>query len=507
MTTPTGSSAAPSPGGVADVDVVVLGAGTGGLGAARGVKRAGRSVALVEAFRPGGDCTWFGCVPSKALLETARTVHRARSSADRGVRGEVTADVGAVLAHAREVRETVYEDESPRVLKRQGIELVEGRARFVARDVVEVTGPDGSVRRLRGRRFVLATGGRARVPDVPGLAESGYLTNETVWDLAEAPGHLVVLGGGPIGCELSQGFARLGVPVTLVQSQPRLLPRDDARAADVLLEVLRREGVTVHLGARTERVERTGGDVVVHLSGAGQVGPQQIKGTHLLVSTGRTPNTEDLGLDLAGVRLDAAGRVDVDDRLRTSAEHVWAVGDCASALTFTHVADDQSRVAVRNLLFDDRSGRFAKPDALPTRWHDEHVPWVTFTDPEVAHVGVTEAQAAERWGDRALVARVPMRLVDRARCAGETDGFVQLIAGPPRLGVGALRPLVGMTAVAPVAGELLAPGVLAVRQGTPVARLAQATAAYPTWSVATRIAAAMFFGGYAGLKARPPRAD
>jgi pyruvate/2-oxoglutarate dehydrogenase complex dihydrolipoamide dehydrogenase (E3) component len=492
----------PADADISAFDVVVLGAGTGGLGAARGVKRAGRSVALVEAFRPGGDCTWFGCVPSKAMLETARTVHRARSSADRGVRGEVTADVAAVLAHARAVRETVYEDESPKVLKRQGIELVQGRARFVARDDVEVAGADGAVRRLRGRRFVLATGGRARVPDVPGLAESGYLTNETVWDLSETPGHLVVLGGGPIGCELSQAFARLGVPVTLVQSQPRLLPRDDARAAAVVLEVLRREGVTVHLSAQAERVERAGSDVVVHLAGGAQV-----RGTHLLVSTGRTPNTDDLGLELAGVRVDGAGRVAVDDHLRTSAEHVWAVGDCASALTFTHVADDQSRVAVRNLLFADRSGRLAKPDALPARWHDEHVPWVTFTDPEVAHVGVTEAEAFERWGERALVARVPMRLVDRARCAGETDGFVQLVAGPPRLGVGALRPLVGMTAVAPVAGELLFPGVAAVRQGTPVARLAQATAAYPTWSVATRIAAAMFFGGFAGLKARPPRPE
>ncbi|WP_165865735.1 dihydrolipoyl dehydrogenase family protein [Vallicoccus soli] len=468
-------------------DVVVLGAGTGGLGAARAVAAAGRTVALVEPERPGGDCTWTGCVPSKTLLETARAARRARRAGPRGVEADVRADLPAALAHARRVREEVYEDESPEVLARQGVDLVTGRGRFTGPGQVEVGG-----RVLRGRRYVVATGARPRVPDVVGGVP--HLTSETVWDLAEAPGHLLVLGGGPVGCELAQAFAALGVRVTLVQSGPRLLPRDEPAAGEVVAAVLRDDGVDLRLGARVVGVDP---GPVLHLDDGARVA-----GTHLLVCTGRSPETAGLGLDAAGVAVGPDGRVLVDDRLRSRTNpHVWAVGDCASPLAYTHVADDQARAAAGGLLLS--LTRRPSRAALPGRWRQDRVPWVTFTDPEVAHVGLTEAQAHARWGAQARVVTVPMSAVDRARCAGRTEGFLTLVAAPGPLGVAAAARVVGMTAVCPGAGELVAAGALAVAARTTVARLALTTAAYPTYGVALRVAAAAFVAPHGGVVARP----
>ncbi len=476
-------------------DVVVLGAGTGGLGAARAVAAAGRTVALVEEGRPGGDCTWTGCVPSKTFLETARTARRARAAGPRGVRAALDVDLAAVLAQVRAVREEVFEDESPAVLARQGVDLVQGRGRFVAPGVLDVDG-----RRLRAQRVVLAVGARPRVPEAVG--GTPHLTTETVWDLDAVPGHLLVVGGGPVGCELAQAFAGLGVRVTLLHSGPRLLPRDDPAAGEVLAGVLRRDGVDVRLGARVERAGRSGpaGDgAVLHLADG-----TPVEGTHLLVATGRAPSTAGLGLEVAGVAVDPSGRVAVDERMRSRTNpHVWAVGDCASPLAYTHVADDQARAAAGNLLWS--LSRRPSLTALPGRWRAEHAPWVTFTDPEVAHVGLTEAQAHARWGARARVVTVPMAAVDRARCSGDTEGSLTLVAGPAPLGLGPAARIVGMTAVCPAAGELLAAGALAVRAGTTVARLATTTAAYPTYGVALRVAAACFVAPYGGLEARPVR--
>jgi pyruvate/2-oxoglutarate dehydrogenase complex dihydrolipoamide dehydrogenase (E3) component len=481
-------------------DVVVIGAGTGGLGAARAARRARRRVVLIEAARPGGDCTWWGCVPSKTLIETARAVHRARTGADRGIRGEVSVDFAAAMDRVHATIEEVYGDESPAVLRRQGITLLAGRARFVDSHTVEVDG-----QRVTATYVVLATGARAAAPPVPGLADVAHLTNETVWELRELPTHLLVLGGGPIGCELAQAFARLGSRVTLVQSGARLLPRDEPAAADLIAGVLRRDGVDVRLGAEVVEVSaRQHGSadraVLLRLADGGSVA-----GSHLFVATGRKASTDGLALSLPGVEVDERGYVRVDARLRTTARHVYAVGDCASSLAFTHVAEDQARLAVCNLLFAENPVGSLRQARLPASWDPSDVPWVTFTDPEVAHVGLTEAQAYERYGASALVARVPLGATDRARCAGETEGFVQLVAAPGPLRLKPLLRLVGMTAVAPSGGELLAQGSLAIRVGMPVGRIAQTIAPYPAWSLATRIAAALFFGGYGGLSARPAR--
>jgi pyruvate/2-oxoglutarate dehydrogenase complex dihydrolipoamide dehydrogenase (E3) component len=463
---------------MADYDLVVIGAGATGLGAARGARRAGRRVALVEADRPGGDCTHYGCVPSKALLETARRVHAARCGDAYGFTADVRVDFRAVMERVARVVADVEQDESPELLAREGIDLLRGWAVVTGPTTVEVDG-----RRVSFERLVVATGSRATVPPVDGLAELDHLDNRTVFALREQPEHLVVLGGGPIGVELAQAFRRLGSQVTVVESAPTVLGREEPEAAAVVAEVLQREGVRLRTGVPVVRAGRgPGGGPELHLADG-----TRVQGSHLLVAVGRTPATDGLGLERAGVALDS-GRVVTDEHLQ-AAPTVWAAGDCTSRLQFTHVGDEQGRLAAGNA--------FARPGPGPGgrgTWDDSGIPWVTFTEPEIGHVGLTEAQAREQHGDRVRVAISWNSTSDRARAAGDTDGFVKLVAAPARVGGLALGKLVGMTAVGPAGGELIAEGALSMRAGTVVGRLAQTVHAYPTWSLSTRIAAASLFG-------------
>jgi pyruvate/2-oxoglutarate dehydrogenase complex dihydrolipoamide dehydrogenase (E3) component len=456
---------------MAHYDLVVIGAGATGLAAARGARRAGRRVALVEADRPGGDCTHFGCVPSKALIETARRVHLARSGERYGFSSEVVVDVAAVMERVARVVAEVEQDESFAQLGREGIDLLRGWGTVHGPDSLDVDG-----RRTTFQRLVVATGSRAAVPPVAGLDAVPHLDNRTVFDLRERPEHLLVLGGGPIGVELAQAFRRLGSEVTLVEAAPAILGREEPEAAGVLTDVLEREGVRVCTGAQVDRVAP---GPVLHLADG-----TSLSGSHLLVAVGRTPATDGAGLENAGVRLD--GRRVVTDAQLQAAETVWAAGDCTSRLNFTHVGDEQGRLAARNA--------FARTRWQRGTWDDNGIPWVTYTDPEIGHVGLTEAQAVAQHGDRVRVAVSENRTSDRARAAGDLDGFVKLVAVPARVGGMVLGRLVGMTAVGPVAGELIAEGALAIRAGTLVGRLAQTVHAYPTWSISTRVAAAQLFG-------------
>lgn len=454
-----------------DYDLVVIGAGATGLAAARAARKAGRRVALVEAERPGGDCTHFGCVPSKALLETARRVQAARSGPAYGFTATVEVDFARVMQRVQDVIDDIEQDESPELLGRQGIDLLTGWAVVTGARSLEVDGRPVSFDRL-----VVASGSRAFVPPIDGLDAVAYLDNKNVFALRELPGHLLVLGGGPIGMELAQAFRRLGSQVTVVESAPTLLGREEPEAQQVLRTVLEREGIAVRTGAQAVRVAP---GPVLHLSDG-----TTVAGSHLLVAVGRTPSTAGLGLEQAGVALER-GRVVTDRHLR-AAPTVWAAGDCTSPLQFTHVGDEQGRLAARNA--------FAGPGPVKRgTWDDRVVPAVTFTDPEIARVGLTEAQAFAAYGDRAVVSTAWDRDGDRARTAGETDGFVKLIALPGRVGGLLTGKLVGMTAVGPMAGELIAEGALSMRAGTIVGRLAQTVHAYPTWSLTTRYAAAQFF--------------
>lgn len=476
-------------------DLLVIGAGATGLGAARAARAAGRSVALVEAARTGGDCTHYGCIPSKTLLDVAHRVAAARAARAWGV-GEVgPSDFPAVMDHVRDVVARVEQDESPELLAREGIDVLTGWARLVEPTTADVDGT-----RVHARRVVLATGAHAAVPPVQGLADVPYLTNRTVFDLTHQPEHLLVLGGGSIGVELGQAFAGLGGRVTLVEGATRLLGKEEPEASRVVTEVLRRQGVTVLTGSGVLSAA-TGPDGPVLTLEDGST----VTGSHLLVAVGRRPATAGMGLEDVGVRLGRGGAVLTDAYLRTDVPGVLAAGDCTTTLQLTHVGDAQGRLAAANA-FASR-GRPGLLGGL-TAFDDSGVPWVTFTDPEVGRVGFSEQQAYQRYGERARVAVVRMDETDRSRTSGHLDGYVKLIAGPRGVtGPHLLDRVVGLTAVCPHAGELAGTAALAMRTGMLAARLAQTVAPYPTYSLALRIAAARLFGSYGGKTWRPARPD
>lgn len=454
-------------------DVVVVGGGAGGLTAAREANRRGARTVLVSEGPLGGDCTHTGCVPSKALLDAA-------------ARGQSFAEAMATV-HQR--IDDVAATEDADTLAREGIEVVSGRARLAGGRGVDVDG-----RCIEGRHIILATGARAAVPPIPGLREQPHLTNETIFDLDAQPRRLAILGGGAIGAELAQAFRGLGSDVTVVEAEPRLLSSEEPEASAVIGEHFRDRGVDVRCGARVERVERTEtGDVCLHLSDG-----TTVEADRLLVATGRTPTTDDLGLSDAGVEVDERGFIRTDDSLATTAPGgIWAIGDVTGRMPFTHAAGRMAFVAVANAL--------SRVPLRTMRFDPRPIPWVTFTSPEVARVGMTEREAADHGG---RVAYLPLSEVDRGMITGDTNGFVKLIAGPRRLlgNAGGGR-LLGATIVAPAGGELIGQVALAMRTNMFTGRLAQTTQAYPTWSMAIQETAAQFFMTQRGHTARDARAQ
>jgi pyruvate/2-oxoglutarate dehydrogenase complex dihydrolipoamide dehydrogenase (E3) component len=435
-------------------DLVVLGGGTAGLVASRTAAGLGARVALVEAERPGGECLWTGCVPSKALLASAALAQGMRSAAELGIAPvEPEVDFPAVMERVRSVIRAAGEPDRPERLEAEGIEVIRARGRFLGPGAIAAGG-----RALRYRAALIATGSRPSPPAVPGLAEARPLTSETVWDLGEPPRRLAVLGGGPTGVELGQALARLGSEVTIVERLPRLLAGEDAEASALLADLLRAEGVALRLGASAERVEPDGRG-----SGALAVGDERIEFDRVLVAAGRRAETGELCLERAGVEVGADGSVRVDRFLRTSAGHVYAAGDVVGELRFTHVAAYHALVAVANALFRARR-----------RAEREWIPRVTFTDPEIAAVGLDEAGARRRLGAEPLVLRHDHRELDRALTAG-ARGFSKLVCD--RRGR-----LLGATIAGPAAGESIAEVARLVRERRRVADLSQMVHAYPTFT-------------------------
>ena len=455
-------------------DLVVIGGGAGGLVAAREARRRGATAVIVQDGPVGGDCTFTGCVPSKALLAAAAS----------------GANFDDAMSRVHEAVARIASTEDDVALAADGIDVVHGFARFSSPTSIEVNGST-----IRSERFVVATGARPTVPPIPGLGESSPLTSENLFDLPSRPASMTVLGGGPIGCEMAQAFARLGTRVTLVEALDRLLPREEPEASAVIADALAGDGVEVRTGSTVERVERlANGRVCVHADGASGIDADE-----LLVAIGRSPSGRGLGLEEIGVEVDQRGAVVVDDTTATSVPGIWAVGDVTGGLQFTHVAGRMGWVAASNAL-----SRLAKVRRF--RFDPTNVPWATFTSPEVGRVGLTEAQVAEHH-PRARVAMLPFEHVDRAVAVGAESGFVKLIAAPKRavghLGGGRL---VGATVVAPGGGDLVHEAALAMQTNMFVGRLAQTTHAYPTWSMAIQQAALQFFGPSAGLRARSVRA-
>lgn len=427
-------------------DLVVIGAGPAGLVAAAGAAGLGAKVALIERGEPGGDCLNDGCVPSKALIASARAAADARAAARLGVRATVRVDFAAVQARMERVRNQLAAHDSRARFRSMGVETIEGHARFVAADAIEVAG-----RRVRFRRAIVATGTRPAIPSIPGLSRVAYHTNESIFGIPRLPDHLVIVGGGPIGCELAQAFVRFGSRVTLVQKGPRLLAHDDADAATLLAQVLGREGVRVVLDASIAGVAPAPGGFRLDLGG------EQVAGDALLLAAGRRPAVADLGLEAAGIRFDIQRGIETDAYLRTTNPRVFAAGDVCGRERFTHAADAHARIAVQNALFF----RWATVSGLS-------VPWCTFTDPEIAHVGLTPGQQEVD----TLEARVTE--TDRAILDGETDGFLKVHLAP-----GTDR-ILGATLVGRHAGETIGELALAISAGTGLTALAQTIHPYPT---------------------------
>ena len=436
-------------------NLVVVGAGSAGLVSAVGASALGAKVAIVERHLMGGDCLNYGCVPSKALIRSARVLADIRAAADLGVRvGSVEVDFAAAMGRLRRLRAHLAASDSVTRLTGLGIDVFFGHAGFIARDAIEVEG-----RRLRFARAVIATGARPIVPPVPGLADSGYLTYATVFSLTALPRRIVVLGAGSIGCELAQVFRRFGSDVTLVERDSRVMPGEDADASAVLHSTFVREGIRLLLDTQIARVDRGDGSGerrVVLLRGGRE---EEVHADALLIASGRTPNVEDLDLERAGISCDRQGVI-VDDRLRTTNRRVWAAGDVASSFKFTHAADALARIALQNALFFGRRSASALV-----------IPRATYTDPEIAHVGISAEEAARRSDVRTLT--VQFTSVDRAVIDGAQEGFARIHAG-------ARGRILGATVVAAHAGEMIGEMSLAIATGLSMRTLAQTIHAYPT---------------------------
>jgi pyruvate/2-oxoglutarate dehydrogenase complex dihydrolipoamide dehydrogenase (E3) component len=445
--------------------LVVVGAGTGGLVTAAVAAALGARVALIERNLMGGDCLNFGCVPSKALIRAARAWSGARESQERfgGARVDGVGDFGVVMERVRRIRADISPVDGAERFRDLGVDVFLGQARFTGRETVEVEG-----RRLRFRRAVVATGGRPRIPNIPGLADAGYLTSETIFSLTALPPRLAVIGAGPIGCEMAQTFARFGSRVTLLEMGERILPHDDPDAAEVVAGALRRDGVELVTGAAISAVARQGRESRVSY----RLGAETLEfaADALLVAVGRSPNVEELGLEAADVAFGDQG-IEVDDRMRSTNARIYAVGDIASPFQFTHVADAQARMVVQNALFFGRA-----------RMSRLVVPWCTYTSPELAQVGLTAEDAAER-GSAVETITIPMEEVDRARLDDATEGFLRI-----HLERGGDR-ILGATLVAEHGGEIISLISAAMTGKLGLNQLGAAIFPYPTQAEVVRKAA------------------
>jgi pyruvate/2-oxoglutarate dehydrogenase complex dihydrolipoamide dehydrogenase (E3) component len=439
-----------------EYDVVVLGSGVAGKLLAWTLASQGRRTAVVERRYVGGSCPNIACLPSKNVIHGAKVASYFRRGAEFGIAsGGWTVDMAAVHDRKRKMVDGLVEVHLAKY-RESGAELVMGHGRFVAPKTIEVALNAGGTRTLHGQTVIIDTGSRARMDDTPGLADVRPLTHVEALDLDHLPGHLIVLGGGYVGLELAQAFRRFGSRVTVVERNGAVIHREDPDVTEAVERLFRDEGIEVLTGTAVDRVEGRSGESVRLQSGRAE-----IEGTHLLVAGGRTPNTDGIGLEDAGVETDERGHVRVDERLRTTAEGVWAVGDCAGSPYFTHIGEDDFRVVLANLTGGDRvtTGR--------------QVPYCLFTDPELARVGLSEREARER-GVGYRLARIPMEAVLRARTLSETRGFLKALIEEKG------DRILGFTAFGPEAGEVMAAVQVAMLAGLPYKALRDAVLTHPT---------------------------
>jgi pyruvate/2-oxoglutarate dehydrogenase complex dihydrolipoamide dehydrogenase (E3) component len=437
-------------------DLVIVGMGSGGMVAAEFAATLDLRVAVAERGRVGGDCLWTGCVPSKALLASGKVAHHMRTADEYGIEPvEPRIDRGTVWKRIRSVQQEIAgTDDNPERFEKMGIEIVYGSARLTGRNTVQV-----GDRELQTRYVLLCCGSRPAIPPIPGLEEAGFVTSESLFELEDPPASFVNIGGGPIAVEMVQGFTRLGIPVTLLQKGPRILPRDDPALVDKLVDKLRAEGVDLRFDVETERVTVENGKKVVHGTQDGTA--MTWAADELLVAVGRVPNMDNLGLEELGIKTERKGIV-VDNRGRTNVDTVYVSGDLAGRFLFTHSAAYEGVRAVRDMFFPGKGKVTAS------------VPWCTFTDPELAHAGLTEAEAREKHGDDIEVWQQDLVHNDRARADGAPEGAIMIITDKKKI--------VGAHILAPAAGEMIHEFALAIEESVKLNELAQFMHVYPTVS-------------------------
>ncbi|WP_299925201.1 FAD-dependent oxidoreductase [uncultured Pelagimonas sp.] len=444
-------------------DLLIIGAGSGGLSTAAGAAQMGADVILLEGHKMGGDCLNYGCVPSKALIASGKAAFEMTHAADYGVANVVPkVDYAAAKDHVNDVIATIEPVDSQERFESFGVRVIREYGRFVSPTEV-----DAGPYKIKARRVVISTGSSPFVPPIPGLDSVPYLTNESLWELREKPGHLLVIGGGPIGMEMAQAHLRLGSQVTVIEGA-KALGKDDPEMAEVVLENLRAEGLQIEEEALAKEIRGEAGAIEVETQD-GRV----FKGTHLLMAVGRKANVDKLGLDKAGIETTRTG-IKVDDSLRTTNKKVYAIGDAAGGLQFTHVAGYHAGIILRSALF-----------GLPAKATTKHIPWATYTQPELSQVGLTEAQAREEYGDKLEVARFHYHHNDRAIAERKTKGLIKVmvVKGKP----------VGASIAGYQAGELISTWSLAIANGLKMSAVSNMVAPYPTVAEMNKRVAGAYF--------------
>lgn len=448
-----------------DTDLCIIGGGSGGLSVAAAASQMGANTVLIEKGKMGGDCLNYGCVPSKSLIAAGRAADGIRHAERFGIEArDPIADFARVRGHVRDVIDSIAPVDSVERFRALGVNVIRAAGRFVSPREVEADGA-----RIAARRFVIATGSSPMTPPIPGLDAVPYWTNETVFDNGDKPGHLVVIGGGPIGLELAQAFRNLGCDVSVVEMfEP--LAREDPELASIVVSALRRSGIAIHDRSKVVSAARDGEGIAIDIERDGR--SRKVGGTHLIVAAGRKPNISELGLDEAGIRYSPRG-IEVGAGLRTANRRVYAIGDVAGGPQFTHVANYHAGIVIRNALF-----------RLPAKVDYTSIPRAVYTDPELAHVGLDEEEARRRGDIRVL--RWPVAENDRAHTERRHDGLVKAIT--TRRGR-----VLGASIVAERAGDLIQPWVLAISRGLKIGALAGMTVAYPTLSEMNKRAAGSYY--------------
>ncbi len=444
-------------------DILVIGGGSGGLSVAAGAVQMGAKVVLLEGGEMGGDCLNYGCVPSKALIASGKVAYSMSHAADYGV-ADVTAqiDYAAAKDHVQNVIGQIAPVDSQERFEGLGVRVIRAYGRFVSNDTVEA-----GEYRITARRIVIATGSSPFVPPIDGLDQVPYLTNESLWELRDKPEHMLIIGGGPIGMEMAQAHRRLGADVTVVEGA-KALGKDDPEMAEIVLESLRDEGIEIIEGAQAAQVRKNGDKIEVEVQD-GRV----FTGSHILVAVGRRANTQTLDLEKAGIETTRSG-IKVDDALKTTNRKVYAIGDVAGGLQFTHMAGYHAGIVIRSAVL-----------GLPAKAKTDHIPWATYTQPELSQIGLSEAQAREKYADKLTVARFEYSHNDRAIAERKTKGLIKVmvVGGKP----------VGVSIVGHQAGELIATWSLAMANGLKMSAVSSMVAPYPTIAEVNKRVAGVYF--------------